>query len=144
MSERQFQTDSHHPNAKNIMGGVGCLTADGKRCNACCGKFYNIKDFKPPGQVCRYVNSTGCSVHAQIGQPVICKEYHCNELLGVISNPLLPEETRGKAVLIALSLINQAHRMGIIDESGANHAEKTIKSKIELLPSYSIANSLEE
>lgn len=137
MSEKQ--TVSHHPDLKNIMGGTGCETSKEKRCQACCGKFYNIPSFKPSGKICNFVTSQGCRIHNQSQQPTICKEYHCNRLLQVITNPLFPEEIRKTVVLIAFCLIDQACEMETIDLQEANQAKQIIRLNLESRPSYSLA-----
>lgn len=134
---------SHHPNMPNIMGGVGCKTADGTPCNACCGKFYHIKNFKPAGVVCKFVKPNGCGIHNSPEQPKMCKDFHCGDLLSVVKDPLAPLVKRTFVAGIIKILLNQAVEMGVITEDICRERQAGVDDVLKG-PNYNLIYDNEE
>jgi len=76
-------------------------------CRLCCKLFPVPVLEKPPGEWCRYVCSSGCSVHGP-GQPEVCRQYACVWL----DHEEVPDEFRPDRIGVVVS------ECGTIDVGG--------------------------
>ncbi len=88
-----LMVESQHPNVPNIVGGLGCLTEDAKRCNLCCFE-------PPPPEIgkCKHMTPEGCDLHGSSDQPETCREFHCSKGMSVLADPMITDPVVRRAI----------------------------------------------